>query len=608
MPLDYAAAYYEAMSPTLLAQQPVLAGNDAKPGRDWPHIFAQRESRLGALRMWRYSWWSYWATLAEAILPRRYRWLVVANTMDRGNPVNGQIVDPTATYAMRVCAAGMWTGLTSPSRPWFKLAVGLPWVQLDAAAANWLYDTEQRVYAVLGKSNFYTTMSQAFEDVATFGTAPVILYEDAEDIVRCYLPCAGEYYLGVGARLTVDSFYREFLLTVQGIVEMFGLDNCPGVVRDHWRQGGSSLEVEFVVAHAIEPNTQLSVPGNPDGIRVVPGAFAWAEVYWLRGQKTAAELSRRGFHERPFFVARWSTVGNDAYGRSPGMACRGDTKQLHMETRRKAEFLEKLVRPPMGANAELKNEPSSILPGHVNYVSTDGGKKGMWPLFEVNPSALAPMVQDIKEVQQRIERGFFVDVFLAISRMEGVQPRNELELTKRDLERLQVLGPFVQLFETEFASPAIERTLAILERRGALLPKPPSLDGIPLKIEYRSMLKIAQEASETASMEQTLRLAGGLSAAAKAAGVADPLRIINLDEAIRLYGTLVSFPSKAMFSPDEVEQHDQMREHLAQQQAAMQATQAGVNAAGVLSKVDVGGGQNAVQALLGQGAGGGGQV
>jgi ABC-type dipeptide/oligopeptide/nickel transport system ATPase component len=193
-------------------------------------------------------------------------------------------------------------------------------------------------------------------------------------------------------------------------------------------------------------------------------------------------------------------------------------------------------------------EPSSVRPGDITYVSTENQKKGFWPLFEVSPQWLAPMTADIKDVQQRIDRAFFVDVFMAISRMEGVQPRNELELTKRDLERLQILGPFVSQFQTECADPAIERVMSIMGRRGMLLPMPPSLQGVPIKIAYRSMMTIAQEAAETASMERTFQVAGNLSAAAKAAGVPDPIRILDLDAAMRHYAELTNYPAIAMFS------------------------------------------------------------
>ena len=296
MPLDYSDAPYEFSSPTMLAAQPpTLAEDQTAPGKNWDLIFTRMEARLGALRTWRLSWWNYWARLAEYILPRRYKWLVVSNTLDRGLPINQTIVDSTATSAMLVCAAGMWSGLTSPTRPWFRLGIGLPYSEVDAEAQQWLEDTEERVYYVLAQSNFYNTMAQAFQDVAVFGTAPVIMYEDFEKILHCYLPCAGEYYLAASSRFSVDTLYRELTMTVQQIVDMFTLEHCPEQVRAAWREGGASLEREFVVAHAIEPNFDLAGSGDKK-VKVVPSAFAWRELYWLKGIKTSAELSRRGFH------------------------------------------------------------------------------------------------------------------------------------------------------------------------------------------------------------------------------------------------------------------------------------------------------------------------
>jgi hypothetical protein len=597
----FATAYYEASSPSLLAQQPAtLPSMDATPGKNWGLIFTALEQRLGGLRSDRYSWWSHWADLAAYILPRRFEFLVTADKTNRGGEINTNIVDATGTLAMQVCAAGMWSGLTSPSRPWFKLGVGLPWIALDAAGSAWIEDTEQKLRSAFQDSNFYQTMAQAFEDVSTFGTSPVILYEDHEEIIRCYLPCAGEFYLAVGGKQTVDTLYREERKSVLGIVDFFGLENCPAEVRTHWENGGASLDKEFVVCHAIEPNTALADRGKGQvKVRVVPGTFAYREVYWLRGIKTEQELSRRGFKERPFFVARWRVKSNDAYARSPGMDALGDIKQLQLETRRKAEFIEKGVRPPMGADPELKNEPSSIIPGQVTYVSSGGGKKGFWPLFEVQAAMLAPMVEDIKEIQQRIEKAFFVDVFMAITQMEGVQPRNELELNKRDLERLQVLGPFINLFENECAGPAIQRVLGILQRRNLLAPLPPSLAGVPLKVDFVSMLNLAQRASENGEITSTVATAAQMSAAAKASQQPDPLDVIDMDEALRSIATNTNFPQKAIRQQKVV---DQMRAAKAQQASQMTAAaNAGpaVDAAHTLSQTDPSGG--ALGAMLGLG-------
>src|SRR5690606_26380088 len=137
--------------------------------------------------------------------------------------------------------------------------------------------------------------------------------------------------------------------------------------------------------------------------------------------------------------------------------------------------------PPMGADAELKNEPASVMPAMITYMDTTNGKKGFFPLFELNPNWLPALTQDIEKVSERINRALFVDLFMAITRMQGVQPRNEMELTKRDLERLQEIGPFIDSCENEFAGPAIRRVLSIMERRNLLRPLPASLRRTPIK-------------------------------------------------------------------------------------------------------------------------------
>lgn len=601
----WSTAPYEEMGPSILAEQPITP-DDQLPRSDegWDTVFSHLESRLGMLRSWRYSWWSFWSVLARFFLPRRYIWLVVANKMDRGHALNDAIIDSTGGLAVRTCASGMWTGLTSPSRPWFTLANSLPWVPLDADGKAWLEDTQERVYTLLSGSNFYTQMAQAFQDVTVFGTAPVIIYEDDEDGIRLYLPCAGEYYLAVGARNSVDTLYREFNMTARAIVEMFQFENCPHQVQTAFNTGGASWDLEFTVAHAIEPNVKLSVRGSRGKtIDVLPGVFTYREIYWLKGTKTARPLSKRGFHTTPFMAARWATTSNDPYGRSPCMDAIGDTKQIQQETRRKAEFIEKGVRPPMGANPELKNEPASIIPAQITYTSTDGGKKGFWPLFEVSPSWVGPLVADIKEVAARIQECLFVNMFMAISRMEGVQPRNELELTKRDLERLQELGPFVQLFETEFAGPAIMRILDIMQRKGMLKKKPPSLQNVPLKIDYISIMKLAQRSAESVSMKDVFSVAGSLSSAAKAAGVPDPIRKINLDKALQHYGEITNFKSDLFYTDQEVADHDKIRQEEKQHAEIPGQAMAAVNAAKTLSQTQIGP-KNALGAILPPGAGG----
>lgn len=593
---------YQSMGPTLLSEQPVQQPDKPKKNAgdpNWTELYSRLEGRLGMLRSWRWSWWVHWALLAQYFLPRRYKWLVVPNRFWKGAPINDSIIDSTGLLAVRTCAAGLLMGLMNPSRPWFSLNIGVPWIKADNEAEAWLEDTQQKIYTVLAQSNFYTIMAQAFQDVTVFGTAPVIIYEDYDDVIRCYGPCAGEYYLATGSRLAVDTLYREFNFTIAEIVDMFGVENCPEQVTKLWQAGGGSLDVEMVVAHAIEPNFAIAPRNGGPDVKIVPGGFTYREVYWLKGQKTPKPLSVAGFNGSPFMAARWATTSNDAYGRSPCMDALGDNKQVQLETRRKAEFIEKGVRPPMLASPQLKNEPSSIVPGNITYVSTANGEVGFRPAFEPNAAWLTGITTDLEQVNARIEKALFVDLFMAITRMEGVQPRNELELTERNLERLQELGPFVQMFENEFAGPALKRIVDIMMRRRLLKPLPQSLRGVPLKFQYVSIMKLAQNATGSVAMKDVFATAGLLDSAAHSSGRLPPSRTIDLDKALKEYGTLNNFPVDLWLPDAEVQKEDQQRAQAQEAAMAGPGAMAAVTAAKTLSETQLGGG-NALGAMLGQ--------
>ena len=68
-----------------------------------------------------------------------------------------------------------------------------------------------------------------------------------------------------------------------------------------------------------------------------------------------------------------------------------DVLQLQVMTRRMAEAIEKQVRPPLVGSMELKNKPTSTLPGHLTYVS-DLNHAGIKPIYTVNPDVAAMSV------------------------------------------------------------------------------------------------------------------------------------------------------------------------------------------------------------------------
>jgi hypothetical protein len=273
-----------------------------------------------------------------------------------------------------------------------------------------------------------------------------------------------------------------------------------------------------------------------------------------------------------------------------------DVRQLHQMTRRLAEAIDKMVRPPMLADVTLKNEPSSVLPGRVTYVPNLGAGTGMRPTYTVNPQ-VGEMMKLIEVLEQRVERWFYNDVFLMISQMEGVQPRNELELNERRGEKLLRLGPVIERNLREDAV-GLTRVVSIMNRRGLIPPKPPSLKNVPIEIKFVSKLAIIQQAAVTGAMERTIAMAGRMEAI-----LPGTLDNIDKDKFIRDYGEKLDYPPEDWASDDAVKQARLAREKA--QQEAMAAHQAQntlpavAQAAQNLSETDVGGGLSALNLMMG---------
>lgn len=552
-----------------------------EPGSTSNKARSELESELAGLKTDRYSWWVTWGQLATYILPRRYRWLVTPNQMNRGSAINGAIIDSTGTIASRVLASGMMSGITSPTRPWFKLRIAGYGADEINPVNIWLASCEKRMLHVFQESNFYNAIAVVYYDLAVFGTAPMIIYEDFDNVIQCYNPCAGEYYVWNDPRLRAGGLAREIIMTVRQLVAEFGVENCSETVRNAHKNGGASLALEIAVVHFIKPNTGQ-----------MPEKFKWYECYFERGATGDGPefLRKRGFFDDPFICPRWDTSGNDAYGRSVAMDALGDIKQLQQETKRKAQAIDKLANPPMVADIELKNQPASTLPGGVTYVSKKDGV-GFQPAYQNFRPPIAEMMQDIQQVQMRIKEIFFNDLFLMISSLDTVRTATEIDARRE--EKLVMLGPVLERFQTEGLDPIIDRVFGIMSRGGLFEPPPPEIEGMPIEIQYVSMLAEAQRAANTTGMERFLAQLGNVGAIHPEA-----LDIPNWDRMLTRYGMVLGNDPSDMKTTEELAALRAARAKAQNDAQQAELSMAAVQGAKTLSETNVGGGTNALQAML----------
>ena len=555
------------------------------------------DSRIIALRNARYSWWAHWRELADYFLPRRYRWLVVPNQSNRGSPINQHIIDSTGCIAARNCASGILSGKSSPIRPWFKLKLGRQDSTQSTPTSLWLAECERLMYLVFHESNFYNSIATFYADLVVFGTATMLVYEDFDNVIHCINPCAGEFYLANDAKNRPTTFYREFTMTISSVVEEFGLDACSDNVQRLYKQpNGTGLSKEIVIGHAIEPHTEDKVEEYG-----IPSAFKFRECYWelgsaqQGGSASHGLLRCRGFFERPNIAGRWDLVSNDAYGRCPAMDALGDQKQLQLESRRKAQAIDKMVNPPMVADIQLKNQPASLLPGSVTYVAgfSSSGKPGFSSVYDTR-FPVQEITEDLNEVRQRISKTFYNDLFQVISQYETRSNVSATEIDARKAEALIMIGPVLERIDNEVLGPVIERVFAIMVRAGVIPPPPQEIAGLVMTTEFVSMLAQAQSAAQTGGIERLLSLAGNL------AGV-DPAVMdnIDIDYTLDKFSALMGNDPKMIRSPDQLQAIRSARQFQQEQARKAELAEQLAKGAQTLSRTDVGGGMNALQAMTG---------
>ena len=455
-------------------------------------------TRWGQLKSERASWYAHWQELTSYILPRNGRYFV--QDRNRGYRRHNNIYDSTGTRALRTLGAGMMSGATSPARQWFRLATPDPELNSFTPVKLWLDDVTKRMQRVFQKSNTYNSLHQMYEELGCFGTSASIMLPDFQNVIHHYPLTCGEYCISTDAKGRVCTLYREFDMTVSQMVKEFGLENCSVSVQNMYRTG--SLDQWVPIIHAIEPRADRDI-GKRDSKNMPFGSW-----YFEVGGEDGQFLRESGFMQFPALCPRWSVVGGDIYGNSPGMEALGDIKQLQHEQLRKAQAIDYQTKPPLQVPASMKNRDVETLPGGISYY--DGASNGIKTAFEVNLN-LNYLLADIVDCRDRVRGSFYADLFLMLANMQNTR-MTATEVAERHEEKLIMLGPVLERLHNELLSPLVDMTFTRMIEAGMVPPAPAELQGMDLNIEFVSMLAQAQRAIGTNAVD---RFVGNLGAIAQ---------------------------------------------------------------------------------------------
>jgi hypothetical protein len=539
-----------------------------------PDIRKRLTRRLAQMDTDREKWRAHWKDIQTYLLPDNGIGLSGASNATEqtdGGKKHSSIIDNSAGWAMNVLAAGMQSGLTSPTRPWFKLGIAERDLMEFQTVKIWLGQVEEAIRYVFNRGNAYRALHHSYKELAGFGTGPIYVAEDFDTGIHCRPFTGGEYWLGVDHNLRVNAFYRSFWFTAAQMVGEFGEENVSDPVKLALRNDSTAL---FEVVQAIEPNDDRL---DED----VAGSKPIRSVYFERSGTGEKLLKVGGYNEFPVMAPRWDAIGGRIYGSCPGMEYLADIKMLQKIREKQLINLDKAMEPPLKAPASLKNDVVNTMPGGITYADEINSRDGFGALYQV-PIVLKEADEMANGVAARIQRGFFVDLFLMLANLDK-RNMTATEVAERHEEKLLMLGPVLERLNSELLDPLISRTFSILLRTGPLPPPPPEVQGRELHVEYISVLAQAQKAVSVTGIQQVAGFVGSVAAVQPEA-----LDMLDTDEAIRIYADSIGVSPRLIRDPRMVQMLRQQRQQ--QQQAMQQAAlaQQAAEGAKTLSETKVG--------------------
>lgn len=516
-----------------------------------------------------------WRELGQYFIPHLVR---INDTTKTKKSKWGKIINNTCLTAVRTNAAGMQSGLTSPARPWFRMGLEDDDLMEYAPVREWTGVVGKRMLNVLRRTNFYNTTHTMYSVLSTIGTAGQMSLFDFEDVLNFQNLMTGRYWVGVNAKKAVDRVFIELNLSVIQMVEMFGLDNIDPATRREYDT--SNYFTKKIIMLAIYPNPFVGWDKG-GGMLIASNQKKFISVYWSEGYQKPYKTS--GFDRFPCHIPRWETTDDEEWGVGCGVVAIGDSKAMQLKEKEKAKGIQKMVTPPTSAPAEMRNGqfPISGISGGVTYRPPNTQADAIQPLYNVN-IPLQYLWQDIQIDEDRVNKAFYADLFLMLAQSDR-RDMTATEVAERHEEKLLALGPVIERLGNEFLDPVIERTFEVMAQNGLIPEPPPEIQGMPLKVEYISLLSQAQQQVGIGSIERFMSFTGSLAAIFPE--VSDK---VDADQAVDEVGNMLGVPPKLIVTDDKALEKRQVRAQNMQQQQQAQMGMAAVQAAEKMGKTPVG--------------------
>ena len=490
---------------------------------------AQKQARAGVEAMWKF--------MERFVMP--YRADLYGRPTEEGSVDwrKRDIYDSTAPEAAEALAANLQGNLLSPSVKWFDLAFQDDEHNHLDEPKEWLEECSTVIFNALQQSDFNLDAAESILDMVGFGTMCLVEEVDDEtaELDFTAVPIS-ECYFEVGSKSQVLRFYRRLDWTALQIVDKFGEDNLPAIVKSAYvnpTMAHQKFEVIFCVFD--RKTTPKLNTSKPMATRAMPFGFKYVLV---QGQTELGEEG--GYPEMPVFICRWRTTAGSIWGNPPGFKLLPTIMDIN-------EAVEQILE---AAGLDLEPPLMTTVKGIISQL--DRSRGGISVVSAVDQVAELPgrgkadlSLLEINELRQQVRRGYYEDQL----QLKESPAMTATEVNVRYELMQKLLGPTMGRLKVDFLDPLVYRTFMILFRAGKMPPPPQIVKEreAEYQVEYVGPLARAQK-NETA--RNTSGWLGQIGAVAET--YPEALDIPEWDKALRSIGQNSGVPMEMMASENDI--------------------------------------------------------
>lgn len=516
----------------------------------------------------------------------------------KGQKRGKDIFDGTPMSALSIWREGMQGFMVNKSLDWFNSEMSRYTLNDIDEVRVYLQEYNEAMYAAYRSSNYYSILSEWFNDAGSVGTAVVYTEEDIKNGTTVHTPIhLREVFIAENKNQNVDVLFRKFFLTARQALQKFDVNKLSNDIITNAASNPEKLH-EFI--HAVFPNderqfgsisstnkryksvyvqTKKSAGGNNQ-----PNQTSDALIG--DGKPLDGIVKEGGYDVFPYAVWRFRKNSDEVYGYSPAMDFMIAIEKLNTIGKTLLQAAHLSVKPAKNIPEHMRGNVRLGPDGH-NYYPRGGDK-----IENIDSKINFPVGIDREELYQKhILDAYHVEFFKTFIGRKGEATREEILQIKA--EQAQLMGSQVDRLSEDGLSKNFD-VVADIEEKAGRLPEPPQI-----------LIDLMEEEKERQVARKTkinVRFTGPLAQAQKRMFMLMPIKTgmdelaqasvifpnivdrINEDKLSEAILDASDFPQKLMRSTAEVQEIRKARQEAALEQQKLEQLGAAAEAVPKLNK------------------------